>query len=130
MFPTKVCESLTRASDLTTLFKGPHGWKEPLGQFQRLSLVTTFDIAFKAVTPHLDSKPNEQQIIGFKLIGEMAKCDVLSLAMEVLIDTVESSRSDKEKIAAATVINELYGDKQLVSDVKLTDKLMINLVGG
>lgn len=129
MFPTRVAESLVRASEVDKLFGKPHAWKEPIGQFQRLSLVTDYDMAFKAINPHLEEKPDEQHTLCFKLLYEMAKHDVLSLAMERLVDTVEASRSDKDKIAAATVINELFGEKHLVEDVKLTDRLMINLVG-
>ena len=129
MFPTKICESLVKASAIEKLFETPHGYKQPLGQFQRLSMVTDYDMAFKAVAPHLTGKPDEQQVIGFKLIHDITKHDCLSIAMEQLVETVETSRSDREKIAAATVINELYGDKELVKDIKLTDRLMINLVG-
>jgi hypothetical protein len=93
--------------------------------------VTDFDVAFKAVAPHIKSgmTVSDQQMIGLKLIGSMAKSDCLSLAMERLVDVVETSRSDKDKIAASAIINELYGEKELIADVKLTDRLMINLVG-
>lgn len=129
MFPTKLCESLVRASEVDKLFKDPHAWKVPLGQFQRLSLVTDYDTAIKAVVPHLDVKPSKQHVLSLKMIHEISKNDILSIAMERLVDVVESSRSDKEKVSAATIINELYGDKDLIKDVKLTDRLLINLVG-
>ena len=128
MFPTNVCESLVKASKLDSLFEGATGWRIPLGQYQRLSLVSEHDTAFKAVAPLLTSKPDDQQMLAFKLIGTMVKSDALSLAMEQLIDMAESARSEKERLAAATVVNELFGEKQLIEDVKLTDKLMINLV--
>lgn len=129
MFPTKIAESLVTASDINKLFENKFDWKIPIGQFQRLALVADFDTAFKCLNPHINGKPSEQQRLGLSLIHEMAKSDVLSIAMERLVDTVETTRSDKERVAAATILNELFGDKELIKDVKLTDRLIINTVG-
>jgi len=129
MLPTKTAIALAKASKLDSLFKDALLWEQQLGHFQRFSLVSDYDTAVKAIQPYLSRKIETSDKVVLNIIHDLAKTDILGIAMERLMDVVEGSRSDKDKIAAATILNELYGDKELVADMKLTDRLMINLVG-
>lgn len=131
MFPTKTAVALAKASNLDDVFDNtvqPFRWEQSLGTFQRLSLVTDFDTCMKALMPAVQTKLNHQHKQVLHMIYDMAKADVMGLAVEALVDVASGKYVTKDKIAAATVLNELYGEKQLIEDVKITDKLMINLV--
>jgi hypothetical protein len=130
MLPTKTAVALAQASHINTLFKDQLLWKQHLGHFQRLSLVADYDTASMVIQPYLAKNIDPQSKVVLTVIHDLAKNDVLGLAVEALLDMAETSKNGKDKLAAATIINELYGEKDLVSDVKLTDRLMINLVGG
>lgn len=129
MFPTKIAVSLAQSVELENVFKDKLLWKQQFGQYQRMCLVADETVAMSALRPYIGAAllPAHKQMLS--LIYSMCKSDILSLAVEALVNTAENSRSDKDKIAAATVVNELFGEKELIKDVKLTDKLMINLVG-
>jgi hypothetical protein len=129
MLPTKTAIALAEASQLKDIFKDPLLWKQHIGIFQRLSLVADYDTAIRGVTPYIHRKLTPEDSTVFTLLYGMAKKDVLGLAVEALLEVAETSKSHKEKIAAAAVLNELYGDKDLVKDVSLTDRLIVNLVG-
>jgi hypothetical protein len=129
-FPTRTAVALAEASDLSRLFEKPVQWKDGLGHFQRTALVADLDTCMRVVMPHIDKKLSLADKQAFQLIHELAKPDVLGLAMEALVEALDRKNSaSKDMVAAATVLNELYGEKHLIEDVKLTDKLMINLVG-
>jgi len=129
MFPTKTATALAKASELDTVFVDPVTWQMDFAVFQRLALVADYETCVRALMPKISRKLTEQHNIVLKLIYDMAKSDVLGLAIESLCDVAEKA-SGKDRIAASTVLNELFGEKQLIEDVKLTDRLMINLVGG
>ena len=130
MFPTRTAVDLATASDLDKIIDKPHNFRIGLGIYQRLALVSDQDTCMRAIMPYISTKLSDQHKQVLRLIYDMAKSDTLGIAVEALLDTAEHSKTYRDKIAAATVINELYGEKHLIEDVKLTDKLMINLVDG
>jgi len=129
MFPTRTAVDLANASDLDKVIDKPHNFRIGLGIYQRLALVSDQETCMRAIMPYICEKLTQQHQQVLKLIYDMAKSDTLGIAVESLVDTAENSKSPKDRVAAATVINELYGEKHLIEDVKLTDKLLINLVG-
>lgn len=128
MFPTRTAVDLASASNLDDVIDKPHNFRIGLGVYQRLALVADQETCMRAIMPYICVKLNEQHKQVLRLIYDMAKSDTLGLAVEALVDTAENSKSPKDRVAAATVLNELYGEKHLIEDVKLTDKLLINLV--
>ena len=128
--PTKIAISIAESAGVQELFNDVQTWREYLGRFQRLCLVSDYDTAMKALVPHLDQALEGNHKTALSLIHQISKEDVLGLAVESLIDiTAKSNGNNRDKIAAIAVLNELYGDKELISDETLTDKLVVNLVG-
>ena len=63
-------------------------------------------------------------------VHTLSKKDILGEAISAITAIMDApTGAMKDKLAAAAIINELYGDKELIKDEVLTDKLMINLVG-
>jgi hypothetical protein len=60
----------------------------------------------------------------------LVRPDVLGLAIESLVQLATHGRSEKERLAASVILNELYGEKELVDTNSLTDKLLVNIVKG
>jgi len=128
-FPTRSAVQLAKASGIDKLTSQAHAWQNALEAFQRMSLVSDYEDCIKVFVTYIDYKLELKHTNCLKNIYNMSKKDVLSIAMDNLLTVCERGNS-KDKIAAATVINELFGEKHLIEDVKLTDKLMINLVDG
>jgi hypothetical protein len=109
--------------------------KDAVAAFQRMCLVADLEMAMSAVKPWF--KP-EHQVIS-ENTPEMAACiavhscvkqDVLSVAIDAVLGIANSPvGSTKDKLAAAAIINELYGERELITDAVLTDKLVLDLVG-
>jgi len=105
-----------------------------VGDFQRMALVGSVEDAV-AVTKtwfkpqHRVIKAGSAEDQAIQLCYKTVKQDVLGLAMDALITVVQSTNSTKDKITAAAVLNDLFGDKQVIQDSVLTDKLVMNLVG-
>ena len=105
-----------------------------VGDFQRMALVGTIEDALATTVSWF--KP-EHRVIGKKgeewtaieLCYSTVKQDVLGLAVDALLSVSCDSGSSKDRIAASAILNELYGDKELVSNSVLTDKLVVDLVG-
>ena len=74
--------------------------------------------------------PNAPEYLALKSVFELTSKDVLGCAVDTIMGIMDAPvGSTKDKLAAAAVINELYGEKELIKDEMLTDRLMINLVG-
>jgi len=129
MLPTKLAVSLAESAGINELFDDVHQWSEYLGRFQRLSLVADYDTAVKALVPYLSGALEANHKTCLLLIYDITRSDVLSLAMESLIHVAHSGRSERDRMTASAMLNELFGDKDVVRDTVLTDKLVMNLVG-
>ena len=101
--------------------------------FQRMALVTTFEDSLEALQVQLRDigELTAQDQADLALVYKLTKHEVLGLAVETLSDVTQSQlAAQKDKVSAATVINELYGEKELIKDSVLTDKVVLNLVRG
>lgn len=130
--PTKVAVAIAESAGIDELFEDVQMWTDYLGRFQRLCLVSDYDTAVKALVPHMSERVGMEgnHKTALELIHRISKEDVLGLAVEALVNvTQQTNGSSKDKIAAAAILNELYGDKELISEETLTDKLIVNLVG-
>lgn len=107
--------------------------KEAVAAFQRMALVSTLEDAIEAMNYWLKpehktwAKAEKDQL---DVAHRLVKPDVLGLAIESLVQMATNGRSERERLAAATIINEIYGEKQLVDTNSLTDKLLVNIVKG
>ena len=128
VFPTKTAEALAKASDLDKLFSDVQQWRLNLGIFQQIALGSDLETCMRAIMPFIDKKITSQQKQCFELIHSMAKQEALGMAIGGLVDVVENSRVAKDRTTAATILQELFGEKQLIESEKLTDKLVVNLV--
>ena len=128
VFPTKTAVALAKASDLDKLFSDVQQWRTNLGIFQQMALGSSLEICMRAIMPHIDKQLNDQHKKCFELIHGLSRQEALGIAIGGLVDIVENSRVAKDRAAAAAIINELFGEKQLIQDDKLTDKLVVNLV--
>lgn len=105
-----------------------------VAMFQRMCLVTDFDTAVDSVkhffaVEHRNIGAGDLAVM--RAVYDIAKQDILGHAVDSLLEVMDNRASiAKDRINAAAVINELYGEKQLIKDERLTDKLMINLVQG
>jgi hypothetical protein len=93
VFPTKIATDLAVASRINELFEDQLRWKDHLGRFQRLSLVADYDRAVKAMVPHMTQSMNLQEKMCLELIHTMTRDDVLSIAIESLVQLAEHGRS-------------------------------------
>ena len=128
MMPTKTAVNIAMASDIHKLFDNIQTWQEGLGAFQRVCLVADYDTAMRCLAPYISAKIDPQQKQALQLIHTLAKSDVLGLAMEGLVHIIQTSKNDRDKLEAARVLNDLYGEKKLDNDLGLSEKLSINLV--
>lgn len=102
--------------------------------YQRMCLVGGMEMALAAVKPFFKPscrviKKDTPEWAALALVSETVKQDVLGLAMDALVGIVNAGMgSSKDKITAAAVLNDLFGDKQVIQDSVLTDKLVMNLV--
>ena len=108
---------------------------DAIAGYQRMALVADQETAWAATIPWfkpecrtvMDGSPEHKALVA---VHTMVKPDVLGHAVDCLLGIVNNhTGSTKEKIAASTVINELYGDKQIMQDKGLADKLILNLGG-
>ena len=101
--------------------------------FQRMALVSTLDDSITAMEFWL--KPQHKKWIGkerekLDVCHAIVKKDVLGLAIQTLMDmAAKESGGQKERLAAATILNELYGEKELINTGSLTDRLLVNIGG-
>ena len=108
--------------------------------YQRFCIVTEFDDAIDSLALVAKARLKDDQDQSFteftdsdlmllRVLYTQSKNDILGLALEALADVTQTAlASQKDKVAAATVINDLYGEKELVRDSTLTDKVVLNLV--
>jgi len=133
VLPTEIAKRLAKSSSLEDIIV--HGknsnfaeLERGLGIFQRMALVANYDECMRAFAPFIDKKIEPQHKQCLELIHLLTKKDVLGLAVEGLIEVVKNSRVPKDRAMAATVLYELYGEKKLIEEVNLTEKLVVNLV--
>ena len=100
--------------------------------FQRMALTSDFKTAKAALEPWLVvenrifSKTEEERL---QACFDLTKPDVLGHAVDSMMAIMGSANGAlKDKLAAAVIMNELFGEKELIKDGVLTDKLMISLV--
>ena len=73
---------------------------------------------------------NSPEMEAIRLSYDLTKQEVLGTAIDAIMHIMDASvGASKDKLAAAAIINELFGEKELIHDSVLTDRLMINLVG-
>lgn len=105
-----------------------------VGDYQRMSLVGTEAEALSVVLSYF--KPEHRKISGadelsaLRLVHDTVKQDVLGMAVEALVNVASAHNgSSKDKILAATILGDMYGDKEVMQHTTLTDKLVVDLVG-
>jgi hypothetical protein len=107
--------------------------KEAVTAFQRMALVSTLEDSIEAMNYWVKpehkrwAKPEKDQL---EVAHRLVRPDVLGLAIESLVQLATHGRSEKERLAASVILNELYGEKELVDTNSLTDKLLVNIVKG
>ncbi len=116
-----------------TRLREPAHDKEAVAAFQRMALVSTLDDAIEAMNYWI--KPEHQKWAKaekdqLEVAHRLVRPDILGMALESLVQLATNARSEKERLAAATIINELYGEKELVDNNSLTDKLLVNIMKG
>lgn len=106
--------------------------KECVCAFQRMALasdnlddcITAMEYWFKPE----HKKWADTERAKLQVCKDIVKKDVLGIAIESLIQMAANDRGNqKERLAAATILNELYGDHELIQTDSLTDRLLINL---
>ena len=107
--------------------------KEAVCAFQRMALVGDLDDSIKAMEYWF--KPNQLKWSKYekdklRMCHEIVKKDVLGLAIESLVNIATNGRNEKDRLAASTLVNELYGEKKLEETGGLSDKLLLNIVKG
>lgn len=106
-----------------------------VGDFQRMALVSTLEETMACTMSWF--RPESRVIseggtewTAINLCYNTVKQDILGLAVEALVSVASAvNAANKDKIMAATMLNELYGEKELVKREVLTDKLVLDLVG-
>lgn len=133
--PTKLAVELAKASDLSKVLRKGNEGQTPsvirnfaLAAFQQMALAGDLDDCMRAIAPYLGGKLNQQHKQCLELIFTLTRKDVLGQAVEGLMEVATNSRNSKDKVTAATILHELYGEKQLINEESLTDKLVVNLV--
>lgn len=105
--------------------------KEAVCAFQRMALASTLEDSIIAMEYWFKpecKKWSETEKAKLQVCHDIVKKDVLGLAIESLIQMAAEDRTNqKERLAAATILNELYGDKELINTDTLTDRLLINI---
>lgn len=102
--------------------------------FQRMAITSTLEDAVAAVKPwfkisNREIAENSPEMAAIMACYAVAKKDVLGHAIDAVMAIMDSPvGGSKDKLAAAAIVNELFGEKELIKDEVLTDKLMINLV--
>lgn len=105
--------------------------KEAVCAFQRMALASTLEDSIIAMDywfkpEHKTWSDIEKQKL--QVCHDIVQKDVLGLAIESLIQMAACDRGNqKERLAAATILNELYGDKELINTDTLTDRLLVNI---
>lgn len=128
--PTKTAVAIANASSLGQLFNDRHKMPTALGHFQRMALVADYGVAIRTFVPFIDLKLTDQHVQCLKLIHEIAKQDVLGLAMQSLAEVVQKSPSSKDRVAAAAVLDTIFNTDTKVETNGISDKLVVNLVTG
>lgn len=102
--------------------------------FQRMALTTDYETAIEAIKPWF--KPQHRRIADkdqelLKAVYNITKPDLLGHAIDSIAEAMNNKTGPlKDKVAAATIINDLYGEKEIIKDAKLSDRLLISLTGG
>lgn len=109
---------------------------DAIATFQSLALAgSTFDECWEACTIwfKVEGKrlaPNCPERTKAETIHNLVKQDVLGLAVGALTDIASSTSAPaKDRTAAAIVLQELYGDKDLIQKDTITDRLVMNFQG-
>jgi len=104
--------------------------KEAVCAFQRMALVSDLDDSIKAMDFWCKiecRKWSETERAKLAICHEIVKKDVLGIAIESLVDLSVNSAAAKDRLAASTILNELYGEKQLIETGSFTDRLLVNI---
>lgn len=107
--------------------------RDAVAAFQRMAAVADYETAIVALTSTL--KPDERKFNVFetkllKLCYDTTKSDLLAHAVDAIMALTDGQNvASKDRLAAAAIINEFYGEKHLIEDGVLTDKLIVNLIG-
>ncbi len=114
----------TRLEDYTHI-------SECVAAFQRMALASDLDDSIIAMDYGFKvqhKKWSDPERAKLQVCHDIVKKDVLGLAIESLIHMAGETRTNqKERLAAATILNELFGDKELINTDTLTDRLLINI---
>lgn len=107
---------------------------EAVGTYQRMCLCGTQEEAWEAAKMWFRPEsrtylPDSPEGMSLTAVHSLAKQDVLGLGLDALVRIVTRTTGvEKDKIAAATILNELYGEKEITSVSGLADRLVLNLV--
>jgi len=115
----------TRLEDMTHI-------SECVAAFQRMALASdSLDDCIIAMDYwfHVQHKKwSEVEKAKLQVCKDIVKKDVLGMAIEALVSMAGETRGNqKERLAAATILNELYGDHELINTDSLTDRLLVNI---
>jgi len=123
---------------LTDAFKvrmvEPDEVHEAIASYQRMCLVGSLEDAWLAAMVWFRPEHRRIPTTGAEhqallSVHSLVKQDVLGIALDSLIAVTGSQTGAlKDKITAAALINELLGEKELIKNGALTDKLVISLV--
>jgi hypothetical protein len=107
---------------------------EAVGTFQRMCLTGSEEEAWEATKMWFKPQcrtviKDSPEAVALTAVHRLAKQDVLGQGLDALVRIVSrSGGADKDKLAAATILNELYGEKEITSMQGVTDRLIMNLV--
>ena len=98
--------------------------KECVCAFQRMALASdSLDDCITAMEYWMKPeyrKWSDPEKAKLQVCKDIVKKDVLGIA-------TETRTGQKERLAAATILNELYGDHELINTDSLTDRLLVNI---
>ena len=110
--------------------KDRHTVKEAVCYFQRMALVADVETSIKSMSVWFKDGFlgfDESQMEMVNMAHETVKKDVLGMTVEAMIDICSKSTTDQQRLAAATMINELYGEKKLTESTGLAERLLVNI---
>lgn len=115
---------------LKARMEDPTAAYQAVAAFQRMALTADFETSLDSVKPWLLPEHRQfhsHELAKLKAVYNVTKNDVLGHAIDSMLEMMDGQGATKDKLAAAAVINELFGEKHVITDSKLTDRLMINL---
>ena len=120
---------------LKPLMKEESDAYKAVAAFQRMALVANFDTSCKALAPWFKNKDfkkavDKDLLTRLQMVHDTVKQDCLGHALDAIMHLMDGATgATKDKMACAAIVHEIFGDKQIIKDEKLSDKLVIGLVG-